>query len=941
MKRLYRICVCLLPCLLPVSGYSSSVSWERYVEMFTDETMQTPLGQVWDIETAFGKLYFATNDGMFGYNGSFWETYHQKGNRAVRALYYDEDASRLYSSGVNEFGYWIVDDTGRLVYNLLHRNADFRSNSEEYWRIAENKATGNVFFQSREVLQVYDPASGKIESVRPRSFFQYMFCVRGEIFVQDGSTLLRVGQDGMIPVCEIDSRITNLIPVSVKGGGYDLIAVTEHKGLLKVLPDGTLEDLNRETNGILSKAKITCCERYDDELILTGTTRYGVLIIDNSGNIDTSVNCGQVLDNLTVLSIAPDESGDIWVGLDNGVAKVDNTTKDWYFFDRNLGKVHSVQTLPDGSLLAGSNKGLFLLGAGNDAGTEFVHGSAGAVWGLSNIAGSVYVLHDRGLFRLGRDMKADPVFTGTGVYSMKRCRRDTSLYIAGTYSGFMLLKLDGSTLAPVCRITGFNGFTRSFDIDPDDRIWVTVPGTGFVRLTLSADGSSFSDTEEYDLAGSGNAEENVFSFMMDGSLILVCGKKAWTPAAGTDSLAVSEEASALLAACDAGVKNIFSHGDDYWYVSDRMVGTVSLEDGVYAGHYGIFEYVAPSDISSDLFFFEDACYVGFRNGIGCSYGYCGHSHHIEIEYASAENFDSIIYYDRTEPVFEIPGNMNVVKLRLAGLPSDRLVEYRVSGLSPQWQTEAVSDYLMLPSLPFGTCTVELRVPGMSETVSLDLKRLFPWYLSLPMLFVYVMFLIASSYTIAYILTRKAKKQHARQLRHEKLKRESEIAKLEKENLIKEKRISEMEKDRLKSDLVEKNKRLANITMSNVKRNNMLSALRREIKTLESVESLPQLKSKAARIIRQIDANMNDESDWKVSEDYFNIIYDGLLDRLKEKYPALSKTDMKICVYIKLNLSTKEIADLMNISPRSVEMARYRLRKKLGLGPNGDIASVLR
>ena len=170
---------------------------------------------------------------------------------------------------------------------------------------------------------------------------------------------------------------------------------------------------------------------------------------------------------------------------------------------------------------------------------------------------------------------------------------------------------------------------------------------------------------------------------------------------------------------------------------------------------------------------------------------------------------------------------------------------------------------------------------------------------------------------------------------------AEIAKLEKENLIKEKRISEMEKDRLKSDLVEKNKRLANITMSNVKRNNMLSALRREIKTLESVESLPQLKSKAARIIRQIDANMNDESDWKVSEDYFNIIYDGLLDRLKEKYPALSKTDMKICVYIKLNLSTKEIADLMNISPRSVEMARYRLRKKLGLGPNGDIASVLR
>ena len=66
----------------------------------------------------------------------------------------------------------------------------------------------------------------------------------------------------------------------------------------------------------------------------------------------------------------------------------------------------------------------------------------------------------------------------------------------------------------------------------------------------------------------------------------------------------------------------------------------------------------------------------------------------------------------------------------------------------------------------------------------------------------------------------------------------------------------------------------------------------------------------------------------------------MLDRLRVRYPQLSQTDLRMCVYIKLNLSTKEIAELMNISPRSVEMARYRLRKKLGLGPNDHIGSVL-
>ena len=104
-------------------------------------------------------------------------------------------------------------------------------------------------------------------------------------------------------------------------------------------------------------------------------------------------------------------------------------------------------------------------------------------------------------------------------------------------------------------------------------------------------------------------------------------------------------------------------------------------------------------------------------------------------------------------------------------------------------------------------------------------------------------------------------------------------------------------------------------------------------------------SEVARVSRetvsQIDRYLLDESDWEKSEEYFNIIYDGLLDKLKSSYPGISKTDMKICVYTKLNLSTKEIADIMNISARSVEMARYRLRKRLELPPGEDIAAFVK
>ena len=69
----------------------------------------------------------------------------------------------------------------------------------------------------------------------------------------------------------------------------------------------------------------------------------------------------------------------------------------------------------------------------------------------------------------------------------------------------------------------------------------------------------------------------------------------------------------------------------------------------------------------------------------------------------------------------------------------------------------------------------------------------------------------------------------------------------------------------------------------------------------------------------------------------NIAFDDMLTKLVRRYPKLSRTDIKLCSYLKLNLSSKEIAALMNISERSVESSRYRLRKKLGMASGQSFA----
>lgn len=183
-----------------------------------------------------------------------------------------------------------------------------------------------------------------------------------------------------------------------------------------------------------------------------------------------------------------------------------------------------------------------------------------------------------------------------------------------------------------------------------------------------------------------------------------------------------------------------------------------------------------------------------------------------------------------------------------------------------------------------------------------------------LLYVLVVALLLAGVRSYYI--RKNRLAQEEVLRREKERRKKELEQLERENLLKEKRISELEREKLKIDLRNKDKRLANITMNSIRRNNMLNELKSEVSELMTVEGPGRIKAIVGRIIRQINTQLKDDSDWQLSENYFNTIYDGLLDRLRANYPSLSQTDLRLCVYIKLNLSTKETAELMNISPRA-------------------------
>ena len=131
-------------------------------------------------------------------------------------------------------------------------------------------------------------------------------------------------------------------------------------------------------------------------------------------------------------------------------------------------------------------------------------------------------------------------------------------------------------------------------------------------------------------------------------------------------------------------------------------------------------------------------------------------------------------------------------------------------------------------------------------------------------------------------------------------------------------------------------------MNVIRKNEILLDIDTELEKV--AENIAEDRNKSlkllAKIRQQIKENIQHDDIWQKFEENFDIVYDDFLKRLGARYPHLTISDKKMCAYLKMDLSSKEIAPLLNLTVRSVEMTRYRLRKKLGLNREDNLTEFL-
>jgi DNA-binding NarL/FixJ family response regulator len=148
----------------------------------------------------------------------------------------------------------------------------------------------------------------------------------------------------------------------------------------------------------------------------------------------------------------------------------------------------------------------------------------------------------------------------------------------------------------------------------------------------------------------------------------------------------------------------------------------------------------------------------------------------------------------------------------------------------------------------------------------------------------------------------------------------------------------VEKNNLINEINTRKQELTNRTATIVKKNEAIISLRNELRKLQEIS--PNV-TRTRNILDRSGEQLDSKNDWKLFETKFNELNEDFFERLSKEFPKLTTKDRKLCAYIKIGLTSKEIAPLLGITKRSVELQRYRLRKKLKLDAGINFNEFLR
>lgn len=942
----------------PVFGSMKVIGTPRVINY--DNSNYQAGTQTWMIDLApTGLIYFANNDGMLEFDGARWRTYPLPKKSVVRSILACPNG-KIYAAGHNELGYFAPTPSGNLVFNdITHLIPNEHRDFGEVWKI--HRIGETIFFQSFTHILSY--LNGAITVVTPPEMFHFSFVVHNRFFVLDQYKGLFELVDQSLVKLKGTQLIDGKLVWSILPYGNKLLISTADQGIF--IYDG--QSLSRWDNPaaeFLMANQVFFATALNEKTYAFGTIQHGVLVCDSDGNIIQRLGSEHGLQNNTVLSVFADQYNNLWLGLDNGIDYVEVNSPLTYFSTYNNLSSGYAAVVHNGILYIGTNRGVFyhdwesLKTGGTGQKFNLVQGTQGQVWTLEVIDGSLFCGHNSGVFLI-EGTKAEMISSVQGGWAFIKPEGTKDIVLCGTYTNLLKFeKKDGRWLEGV-PIKGFRESSRYLVNAGPGSVWISHGYKGVFRVFFNNTYDSIVKSSFYNSANGFPSDKDISVYQIMDRPVFTTGQGIYRYREEAGFFEIDAQLERLFGRSDMIMLNEDNLGN-IWYFTDEKIGVFRLqEDGQFIevevpfreleGKFvKWFQNVYPYDNSNVLIATQNG-FAHYTSNFAKNYQqpFKAFVRNMHI----MAGVDSTLFGGNPYPAgfyTEIPFKYNHIQFEFSANDFENPTRIRyytkLEGFDKDWVYWQGQTTRQFTNLRHGEYTFNVRAVNLfgveSEIASLKFVVKPPWYLTIYAFVAYfIIALICMFLAIKYLKTRleKSKKAFEEEQRQLYLEKEKQ---LQIESLLAEQEVIKLRNEKLQSEKVQRDKELANTTMQIIQKSKSLTGIKHDLRKLARELDTHPSSNKVNMIIKKINRSIDSEKQWEVFESHFENVHEEFLKRLKENYPDLTPRELKLCAYLRLNISSKEIANLMNISVRGVEISRYRLRKKLKLEHDTNLTDFI-
>jgi DNA-binding CsgD family transcriptional regulator len=913
-----------------------------------------------------GVMYFANYQGLLTFDGNYWKSYPLTNKTVVRSIAIGKD-NRVYAGGQDDFGYFSPDRSGKLVYTSLKNLVSEKNNSfSDIWNIVP---FGNdVFFLSRE--KIFQLSNHTITVYPAVSEWMFLGESNHQLIAQDDRNGLLEFRDGLW---------APFVKESALPGSYwmtCLFPMGKDSSFLGTVNTGFFILCNNK----ITPFRFAGPDPFGDDRVLTaipinkdwlaiGTNLDGTYIVSKQGEVIQNLSRKDGLQNNNVLMLFTDRSKNLWIGLDDGIdfVAINNAIKHIYPEKLNEGLGYT-SIIYNKELFVGTSNGLYSipLDEGNDfsflrGDFQSIPGTKGSTWSLCEINGCLLLGHHDGAYQIRNDQLL-PIDTHAAFWTFLPFSNvlPSTLVMGSSDVGIKMLRYADNKFTLEEKLPGLSSSSGFIAIDNNNTVWVAHPYRGVYKIDLNdvAHPRVALYTEKNGLPS--YLKNHLFK--VKNRIVIATEKGVYEYNPQRDAFELSPYFKAFF-----GERNIRALKEDasgnIWFIEDNGLGVIDQSGNqpeiIYFPELSgklvtDYENINPFNKFNVLVGAEKGFYhINYEE-------YKKNRYPIQARIRSVRAFgksDSLLfggYFSEVgdssvdqpaSAVYSISSKWNSLHFEyttpLYAAQKSITYSYFLKGFDrdwSEWSKKTEKDYTNLPA---GTYTFQVKsksnLGNESDISEYSFTILPPWYQTGWTYALYGVLFCGMVYLLYFWQRRVFRRQQ--QKHEEEQKRLQYLHQLEMEKS--EKEIVKLKNEKLEAEIEHKNTELASAAMHLVQKGELLGNIREELMRMKKgANGDGAAAEEFKKMLRILGEETKMDKDWEQFAVHFDKVHSDFLQILKATYPALSAHELKLCAYLRMNLSSKEIAQLENISVRGVDISRYRLRKKLKIPTETNLFDFL-